>query len=246
MHEIQTQREEHHAESCFVTLTYNQHNLPVDGQLQKSDFQAFIRSLRKRTQAKIRYYYCGEYGEKFSRPHFHAILFGFTPTDLKFHSYQQESPTYTSATISAAWKKGHILVGSATFESAAYIARYILKKQNGEKALHHYVNSDGVILNKEFTNMSLKPGIGSEYYEKYKKEIWVTDSIAYKGQEIPPPKYYSNKYEISDPEEYEVIKTKRVESALKHKADQTVERLNAREKVQLSKIKQLTREYEKC
>ncbi|AXL14719.1 replication initiator protein [Microviridae sp.] len=246
MHEIQIQQEKYGKGSCFITLTYNDRNLPPDGQLEKSDFQLFLKRLRKNTKAKIRYYHCGEYGEKFSRPHFHALLFGYVPEDLRFHSYENKLPVYTSAIISKAWRdQGFALVGSATFESAAYIARYILKKQNGKKATEHYTNEDGVCLNPEYTTMSLKPGIGAEYYEKYKKEIYTTDSVVLKGQELPPPKFYSTKYEIENPEHYELIKQERQRKVAKYAKDLTPERLGARERVQSARLGQLPRQMEK-
>lgn len=63
--------------ACFVTLTYNDENLPVSGSLVKQDLQKFLKRLRKAVYPKkIKYYSCGEYGDKNNRPHYHLILFG--------------------------------------------------------------------------------------------------------------------------------------------------------------------------
>ncbi|AXL15271.1 replication initiator protein [Microviridae sp.] len=243
---VRTLRQKYATTTAVSTAKNFQDHISTRYSLEKSDFQLFLKRLRKNTQAKIRYYHCGEYGEKFSRPHFHALLFGYVPEDLRFHSYENKLPVFTSAIISKAWRdQGFALVGSATFESAAYIARYILKKQNGKKATEHYTNDDGVCLNPEYTTMSLKPGIGAEYYEKYKKEIYTTDSVVLKGQELPPPKFYSTKYEIENPEHYELIKQERQRKVARYAKDLTPERLGARERVQSARLGQLPRGLEK-
>nr|UXQ88034.1 MAG: replication initiation protein [Microvirus sp.] len=241
MHEIQTSPNP----SCFITLTYDPKFLPMDGQLVKRDLQLFIKRLRFNTKAKIRYYSCGEYGEKFSRPHFHAILFGYDPPDKHFHKEVKGLPTWTSEIISKAWQdQGHALVGTATFESAAYIARYILKKQNGEAAHAHYANEDGIKLNPEFTTMSLKPGIGSDYYDLYKQEMHTTDSVILKSKEMPLPKYYDNKYEESNPEEYWLAKQLRQLKLKQHAKDLTPARLKVRLQVQQARSRKLLRTFE--
>jgi len=87
--------------NCFITLTYNPENLPPDCGLIKSDFQKFMKRLRKSYPSnKIRYYQCGEYGDKNNRPHYHALLFGFNFDDWV---YLFDSPggeqIYTSPTF---------------------------------------------------------------------------------------------------------------------------------------------------
>ena len=74
--------------NCFITLTYSNEYLPPNMSLVKSDFQKFMKRLRKRCGSSVRYYYCGEYGENFGRPHYHAILFGF---DFKDKVYWRQN-----------------------------------------------------------------------------------------------------------------------------------------------------------
>ena len=85
-----------HKENCFITLTYNDEHLPSDLSLQKDDFTKFIKRLRKNTGDKIRYYACGEYGDLYQRPHFHACLFGYRPDDLVLFSvrYSENQPNH--------------------------------------------------------------------------------------------------------------------------------------------------------
>lgn len=166
-------------ENCFVTLTYNNDNLPEGGQLVKRDLQLFLKSLRRKLEPKnIRFFACGEYGElcrlcnksqhrcsceKYTpgpgRPHFHLAIFNYMPNDCNIFSVRNGVNLYVSETLSKVWKKGFVTVGDLNFESAAYIARYFTKKINGSMANDHYTVIDvntGLITkrNPEFLQMS--------------------------------------------------------------------------------------------
>lgn len=126
-----------HTDNCFITLTYNDEHLPSDGSLNYRDFQLFMKRLRKRVSVPVRFYMCGEYGENFGRPHFHACLFGFNFPDLKLWK-SGKSKLYRSPLLEELWPFGYSSVGDVNFESAAYVARYILKKVTGADAAAHY------------------------------------------------------------------------------------------------------------
>ncbi|MEO5355656.1 MAG: hypothetical protein H7835_21005, partial [Magnetococcus sp. XQGC-1] len=65
-----------HEHNCFITLTYNDDNLPANGSLNYRHFQNFMKRLRKYyVEFTVRFYMCGEYGENFARPHYHACIF---------------------------------------------------------------------------------------------------------------------------------------------------------------------------
>jgi len=128
-----------HKENCFITLTYAPEHLPQNSSLDYRDFQLFMKRLRKRFTGKsIRFYMCGEYGENFGRPHFHACIFGHNFDDLKLWKTQNDVPLFRSKTLEELWPFGHSSVGTVTFESAAYVARYIMKKVTGDAAAEHY------------------------------------------------------------------------------------------------------------
>ena len=165
-------------DNCFITLTYSDENLPPYGSLVKKDFQDFMKRLRKRF-SNVRYYHCGEYGSKTKRPHYHAILFNIDFPDKELLTINNDQRLYTSEILSKIWGKGICSIGSVTFESAAYVARYIMKKANGDDAELKYchVDDDGVwnSIEPEYTTMSRRPGIGKEWFDKFKSDVYPND-----------------------------------------------------------------------
>lgn len=123
-----------HERNCFVTLTYDDKHLPADRSLKLRHFQNFMKKLRKKYGAGIRFFHCGEYGEKFRRPHYHALIFNHDFDDKILWSKNRGSPLYISESLDSLWEFGFATIGDVTFESAAYVARYITKKVNGELA----------------------------------------------------------------------------------------------------------------
>lgn len=221
-------------DNCFITLTYDNKNLPSDGSLDKEHFQLFIKKYRKSIEPKrLRYYHCGEYGEQLGRPHYHAIIFGHDFDDKVHIKGEGLSKLYTGEKLEKLWGKGSVTIGSVTFESAAYVARYVLKKVTGELAQDHYerVNVLGEItdLVPEYTTMSRRPGIGREWYEKYKDEVYPDDFIIVRGKKMKPPKYYQQFFAIAEEEQYEAFKKELKKTKIKNRKDNTPARLRVRE-----------------
>lgn len=245
MHEAQL-----HDLSVFLTLTYSDANLPPGGSLRKRDFQLFIKRLRKIHDGKIRYFHVGEYGDATRRPHYHAIIFG---CDFADKTFWKKAPSgeklYISETLQRLWPLGDAYIGQVSIQSAAYVARYCMKKITGEKANEHYKAVDlstGEIheIEPEYATMSLKPGIGQGWYDRYASDVFPSDYAVHKGKRLAVPKFYYRKLQVSDPKEAERIKWARVRRASKRKADSTPERLAIREEVKLSQLKSLKRELE--
>lgn len=239
-----------HEQNCFVTLTYSPENLPKGGSLVKEDVQKFLKRLRRKYEPKkIRTFYCGEYGENGDRPHYHLLLFGHDFSDKKI-LMNGENPLYRSAELEELWTLGHSSIGTVTFESAAYVARYVTKKVTGKRALDHYNEVDpktGEILRErtpEFAQPSLKPGIGKSWFDNNYQATYNRDSVIVRGKEMKPPKYYNTQYEKAFPTQYEKIKTKRKLAGEKHAENNTRERLDVREECQMHKAKQLKRKLE--
>lgn len=237
-------------ENIFITLTYNNENLPKDKSLNKRHLQLFMKRLRKHTGPGVRFYACGEYGEKFKRPHYHACIFNYKFKDQKIWKTTRGVTLYTSETLDKIWGKGFTTIGDVTFESAAYVARYVTKKINGEKALEHYNEIDkttGEIITEripEFTNMSRRPGIGKTWFDKYKTEVYPSDFVIMRNQKIKPAKYYDTIYDKEAPEKLMKVKRKRRDKAKAKEQDNTWDRLDTKKKVHIQRNKLLKRGYE--
>ena len=236
-----------HEDNCFITLTYNNESLPEDGSLNKKHFQDFMKRLRKKYKnKKIRYYHCGEYGDKNFRPHYHAIIFGLQFDDQKLFTVNNGEKLYTSEKLEKLWPFGFSTIGTVTFESAAYVARYVMKKVNGKNAKNHYerVNNDtGEIYNlvSEYNTMSRRPGIAAGWFDKYKDDVYPSDNIHLREKTFRPPKFYDKMYEHLMPNEMEKIKKQRMKNMAKHANDNTAERLAVKEQVKNAQLNQLIR-----
>jgi hypothetical protein len=241
-----------HDLKCFLTLTYDDFHLPANGSLVKAHPVGFLKRLRRRHAfhndgAKLRYYLCGEYGDENGRPHYHIILFGCDFADKRPHSKNSRGDQrYRSDMLDEVWGHGLCDIGSVTAESCGYVSRYIMKKVNGDLAADHYTRVDpltGEIFNlqPEYNAMSLKPGIGLNFYEKFKSDFYPRDNAVMKGKLFPVPKYYDRQLEKSDPDLLLDLKELRAERALTRQADSTPSRLKVRREVLLSRISTLKR-----
>lgn len=187
--------------SSFVTLTYGEEL--QSRSLVYRDWQLFAKKVRRKL-GSFRFFLAGEYGEQNWRPHFHAAMFGVYFDDRR---PWRKSPAgfqlYRSATLESLWTHGNSEIGDVSFESAAYIARYVCKKVTGDAAKPiqedgtpgHYVDFDPVTgewtnLKPEFCRMSLGEGIGSKWLERYYRDVFPLDRSVVRGAVQRPPRYY--------------------------------------------------------
>lgn len=272
-----------HQNNCFITLTYDNEHLPADRGLHLEHFQDFFKRLRSRFTPRcpfpsghpereswlkkhtIKYYHSGEYGEKFARPHYHACLFNFDfPDKVFFKTLPSGFPVYVSDTLTDLWPYGFHTIGGVTFESAAYVARYVMKKRTGtrpfvakdpytgekreyENSLEFYEQIDyetGEITYRkpEYSTMSRRPGIAKGWYDLYKGDCFPHDYVMINGKKSKVPKYYLNQFELENSEEFRMLKLRRKAAALLRPL--TSDRLEVMEKVKLSRTKYLVRPYE--
>lgn len=226
-----------HKTNSFVTLTYSDEHLPSNGSLRYPDVQLFLKRLRKLlAPAKVRFFCCGEYGDETFRPHYHLCLFGWRPSD----GISIGKDIYESATLKKLWPHGHSSFGDVTFESSAYVARYCLKKVNGRVAASHYERLDlqtGELyqLEREFAHMSLKPGIGATWFDKFTSDVYPSDEIIIKGKPVKPPKYYDKRYAKTNPDDFESVLVQRELDAYLLRSDNTSERLAVKEQVTVAR-----------
>lgn len=242
-----------HEKNCFITLTYSDDHLPADGSLDHRHWVLFFKKLRKKYGNGIRYYMCGEYGEEFHRPHYHACVFNHDFDDKVLWTERDGIPLYNSEALDKLWTTsygeplGFTSTGDVTFQSAAYVARYIMKKVTGEKAEDHYTHLDqyGEIHERtpEYTQMSRRPGIGSDWAKRFESDVYPSDFVVLNGAKCKPPKFYDRLYEDRRPDDAAAIKRRRNDRrALKgFDVDSTPERLRVREKCQQARLNQLKR-----
>ena len=255
--------------NCFVTLTYrdklacwndkqlkNGYHVPDDWSLHKSHFQKFMKRLRKAfPDQEIKYVYAGEYGKKCKhgidlelvgcplcncgRPHYHACLFNISFPDLVAYQSDGGVMRYTSPTLEKIWKYGFVDVGELNYNSAAYTARYVLKKVKAAKTLDHYMHYtlDGEVtfILPEFLDQSRggrsrkgqRCGIGAGWFEKYHSDVFPRDEVPVPGAGMMKgvPRYYDDIYAEMYPEEMEEVKRLRRAFQKEHKEEYTEDRL---------------------
>lgn len=237
-------------DNCFVTLTYGRDQCPADFSLDHRDFQLFLKRVRKGLGKTVRYYMCGEYGPKHQRPHYHACIFneGFREDRKPAGKSASGALFYSSSALSRFWPHGFATVQDLTPETASYCARYIMKKALGENSESAYetVDIDGVIVKRkpEYAAMSLKPGIGAGWYEKYFGDVVRGDYVVVDGVKQRPPKFYDRIFRRSKDVRMDHIEFARYKRAMESSADNTPERRAVREKVHLAKVSTLNRSVE--
>lgn len=194
---------------------------------------------------------CGEYGEDFQRPHYHAIIFGINFEDRypwrKNHSGNQ---LFRSPKLELLWRHGNCELGAVTFQSAAYVARYVMKKITGDLAQAHYtwLDEHGELHSRtpEYNRMSnggrtKQGGIGKGWYDQFKTDVYPTDQVVTNGFPSPPPRYYDKLLEREQPALHTLLKRRRAARSLANRADNTPRRLADKEKVQAARTTLLKR-----
>lgn len=245
-----------HDHNCFVTLTYREDF--ISRSLRYRDFQLFMKRLRvwhKREFCKRvgcmpldakrfgyvepRFFMCGEYGAEHNRAHFHAILFGVNFADrVRF-----TKSLYRSAVLERLWPYGFSSIGEVTYQSASYVAGYVVKKVVGRDAEEFYNGRCP-----EFAHMSLKPGIGASWLFKYMSDVYPTGQMVVNAKPGKPPRYYDKLYRrlerrlfFGDTSRYEAMKAARLERAEGLRADNTDARLAVKDVVTQASVRHLKR-----
>lgn len=235
MHEAQM-----HEANCFITLTYDDKH--VSTSLDYKDFQTFMKRLRK-AHGKVRFFMSGEYGSEFNRPHFHACLFGldFAEDRVFLKETSAGGRIFRSPRLEALWPHGFSSIGDVTYESAAYIARYVIKKVSGDPKEKHYESFDiytGEITTRtpEFGHMSLKPGIGLAWLRKYWRDILGVGSLVVDGRRVKVPRYYMDYLSTVAPIAVAELEHASIMNSLSTEGDRTERRLADRELVAKARI----------
>lgn len=231
--------------NSFLTLTFNNEYLNkmcLGGSLSKEHVPLFLKRLRRSIEPeKVRSFYCGEYGEKFSRPHYHVLLFGYDFPDKVLWKVQGGFSYYTSAALSRLWPFGFVAIGGVDFDSAAYVARYCVKKVTGKDAVDHYAGRLP-----EFCNCSRRPGIATAWLEQFgESDVFAHDEVVVRGFKCKPPRFYDKFLERIDPVRFANVKALRAERASLKADDNSFSRLQDRLKCAEARYARLERSFEK-
>ena len=156
---------------------------------------------------------------------------------------------YRSKALEELWPFGFSSIGEVNFNSAAYVARYIMKKVTGHRSEEYYRSVDpdtGEIINRvpEFNKMSLKPGIGADWLARYKTDVYPHDYVIVNGKKVKPPRYYDNKYSAEFPDIWEDIEYNRFVDAQNRVDDNTPERLAVKAELTRQRVSRLFRSLE--
>lgn len=243
-----------HEKNTFLTLTYAPDFLPKNKKgkciVSVAHYQAFMKRFRTYLDrhhdgTKIRFFHCGEFGSKRGRSHYHALIFGFDFPDKKFYKFNKlGQPLYRSDTLDRLWGKGICVIGDLTYQSAGYVARYCLKKEYGNK-------SDRGSGRSEYITMSNRPGIGYEWYRKYRSQLLSVGFVSIPGKDgnwikVEIPKYYMNKLknDLNFMDEYDSFIYRKQCRAASNSDEYSDERLRVKESILLSRLAKLKREFE--
>lgn len=244
-------------QNCFITLTYGRDQMPKYGSLDHRDFQLFMKRLRKFAKTPIRFYMSGEYGPLNSRPHYHACIFNFTFTDTVPAGKSGAGEVFfNSPTLDKLWGLGRCSVQPMTRQTAGYCARYIMEKQLGQAGLEalKVVDPDtGEIVQKrpEYSCMSLRPGIGAAWLDRYVGDVYPRDYVVIDGEKRRPPKFYDRRLKkradvgpvrgVACGQHLDEIEQKRQQLAAAAAPDNTDERRRVRAQVTEARIRNLKR-----
>lgn len=247
--------------NCFITLTFrpacpllqkNGRRLKrlsksrlVDPtfSLHKFHFKDFMKRLRHylagSAAANVRFFHCGEYGENLERPHHHACLFNYDFPDKELWQVRDGVRLYRSEILEKLWPYGYSTIGAVTFESAAYVARYVTKKITGSPAAAHY---SGRL--PEFCTQSRKPGIANQWLKNFTADVYPSDFLIIReNKKIKPPKYYDRIYDLTNPEKLSNVKALRIQNA-RQNPDNSPERQAVKLELTKLRAKKLVRGYE--
>lgn len=192
-----------HDKNCWIMLSYDDVHLSLQN-LEYKDIDGRLNSLEKRElilwkkrfqkelyPQKVRFFGCGEYGGENHRPHYHMAIFGIGSDNPIFKFlYKEPKGGYWCRLDS--WPFGNVWVDDKPPEPkiGSYIAKYILKKHKGKNSDEYY---NDLNCNREFVNMSLKPGIGAIKIDEFSTHYMNNPYVFINGKKQPMSRYMKNR-----------------------------------------------------
>lgn len=193
-----------HRFNWFLTLTYRE--VPPGGSLRPKDLQDFWKRVRK-SYPGVRYFACGEYGEEFARPHYHALAFNLQVPMKRRTRLHDDQVVFESDELERLWGHGHVDVGEFSPAAAQYVCNYVRKKVGAVRAADRG-------LEPEFQVMSRRPGIGAPFITRFFRDVYPDGYVTRQGgTRRRAPRYYDSVLERTDGKMFRAVKRKRVEAA---------------------------------
>lgn len=224
--------------NCFITLTYNDDELPVGATtrstVSKREWVLFMKRLRKEYGEGIRFFATGEYGDKNDRAHYHALLFNHHFPDQLHWRVHHGHQLYRSPTLERLWPYGFSTIGNVTYQTANYVARYVVKKLRGSIAAREYLDRDP-----PFCLMSRNPGIGASWLDKHSSDVYPGGSIIYgENKQRRAPRYFDKLHSREKPFEVATAKgARKIAAAIARAKSSPSSVLEARETNLASRLK---------
>lgn len=188
--------------AMFLTLTYNDVNIPKNGSVSKRELQLFFKRFRKIFGEDIKYFSCGEYGEQSFRPHYHAIVFGvpikrYIDYDKNYIQFKRGNHTYFSI-ASKFWTNGYVVATSCSIDTIQYVCGYVLKKIKGYEKEYH---DRCLTLPFQLQSQGLGKQFAFENAELIKSKLY----LMYKGVKVSVPRYYRKLLGITSDDYFDVM-----------------------------------------
>lgn len=234
-------------DNYFITLTYSDKNMPFGGDLRYSDLRDFFKRARhlfqgvpspttRRPKRRVvteddpafRYFACGEYGDKTLRPHYHFCAYNFKIDDLRPFKQTKTGMYFTSQSLTETWRHGHVIVVKLDWACAKYVSGYVTKKMNtheGVRLLSPETEDEEAqyyTIQRAFQSK----GLGLEWYNANKKEVWDLDGCLFGGKYmVRVPRFYFKQLQRDDPDKAEDVLMRRLEKyAVRPIIDTTLDR----------------------
>lgn len=233
-----------HVENIFATLTYRDDALEiwnVHPTLVEEHLTKFWKRLRqelirhpekftKDSEDELRYLASGEYGDESNRPHYHALIFGLDFKDKKIDRQTGDNYLYHSDYLDSIWTHGYCTIGSVSYSSASYVAKYAMKNDSHHKEIWNEIGVEP-----QFCRMSRRPALGLKWLEKHHADVYPSDELIINNQKMSSIKYFDNVYAAGNELLMQSIKQQRQKKAGEQSTSK--KQLQIKQKVKLAQLK---------
>lgn len=198
----------------FLTLSWADAHMPANPEDARHELRKFVMRVRKMFGPGLRFFGCMELGERFSRPHAHFCVYGeaFTEDAEPVAKSKTGNVLWRSPVLERLWTGGFSWVGEFSAESAAYVARYCVKKadQPSSVSLAHPVTGEVVDWPTVYRPFyPLRPALGVRFVDEFPQDCW-SGLRARGGARIRTPRAYSKRLERLDPARYDERKSETI------------------------------------